>query len=173
MQTTHRIEMTDAYLAQVQRLTISQNTLLRLTYQKHWVMGLGVVVAVAFTGFLYAQQLLSWPMGIPWCGIIALMLLGFVLRPRALARARKRNSLRGSIVTCSLNESGLDTATPVSTSHLDWAAFAGVVTYPAGILFRLKSRGYLWLPDAALAEGMPSDVRELASAHIKEPTAAK
>jgi hypothetical protein len=76
-------------------------------YQNNLIMGLGLVVAVAFTGFLYAQQLLSWPMAILWCGVIALMLSGFVLRPRALARARRRNSLRESIVTCSLCHSKL------------------------------------------------------------------
>jgi hypothetical protein len=39
--------------------------------------------------------------------------------------------------------------------------------YPDGVLIKLSRVNMIWLPDNALVEGLPADVRQLLAANVK------
>jgi len=41
------------------------------------------------------------------------------------------------------------------------------VIYPDGVLIKLSRVNMIWLPDSALVEGSPAEVRQLLAANVK------
>jgi hypothetical protein len=93
--------------------------------------------------------------------------------PRSLAKARNRNPMKGSIVTYSMDELGVDSVTPVSNAHLQWAALSSAIIYAAGVLLKTQTRTYMWLPDVSLTQGLPEEVRQLVANHVKDCSRGK
>jgi hypothetical protein len=42
------------------------------------------------------------------------------------------------------------------------------VIYPNGVPIKLSRANMIWLPDAALVEGSPAEVRQLLAANVKD-----
>ena len=101
-------------------------------------------------------------------GLIAFSVTIQFLIPRNLAKARARNPLNGTTPAISMDESGVDLVTPVSNAHLEWPAFSRAIVCPEGVLLKLKTRSYVWLPDNSLTHGSPQDVRQLLAENVKE-----
>jgi hypothetical protein len=81
--------------------------------------------------------------------------------------------MKGSRVTVSMDETGVDTVTPVSNAHLRWAGVSAAIIYAGGVLLRMQTRTYLWLPDVALIQGSPGDVRGLLADHVKDRSSGR
>jgi hypothetical protein len=85
---------------------------------------------------------------------------------RSLAKARRNVRTMGSTSVVSINEDGVDIDGALGNSHLKWAAMLQSVVYPQGVLIRLSRISALWLPDHALTEGSPAEVRLLLAEHV-------
>ena len=64
-----------------------------------------------------------------------------------------------------MSDEGIDIAGAYGSSHLKWKGLHSQVVKPDGILILFSNISGLWLPDTALAEGTPGDVRELVAAN--------
>jgi hypothetical protein len=173
MKTMHRVEVTEEYLKEAQRLVLSQNKTLRMIYLNRGLWWLSLVALVGSVIFLAATHALDWFLGLFFGAAITLSVLGQILMPRSLAKARKRNPMKGSVVTYSMRELGVDSVTPVSNAHLQWAAFSLAIIYADGVLLKIQSRTYLWLPDVSLTEGSPEEARQFVRNHVKDCSPGK
>jgi hypothetical protein len=94
--------------------------------------------------------------------------LGQYLIRRSLGSSRRLGKAKGTTVTVSMDDNGIDIVGAFSNTHLKWE---GVRHQPAvrseGVLLRITKANGLWLPDRALAEGTSGDVRRLVSTHCK------
>jgi hypothetical protein len=72
------------------------------------------------------------------------------------------------VVTQATDENGIDSVSSMGTSHVHWSAFPRALVYKQGVLLKLQTRNYIWLPDESPTEGSPEDVRQLVSKHVKE-----
>jgi len=169
IKTVHRIVWDDTYIAAAQQMMIDrQNWSLRVIY-KWWgwwiprvvvvvIIGGMAVAGVRFDGTFYAY------IG----GFLLLSLFGEYWTHRSLARARARNRNRGSTTTVSMSEGGIDMIGALSSSQLKWKAPRSISVKPDGVLLMMANLSGVWLPDAALAEGTPDDVRQLVAANRAE-----
>jgi len=173
MKTMHRIEVTEEYLKEAQRLVLSQNKTLRMIYLNRGLWWLSLVVLVGCVIFLASMDALDWFLGLFFGAVITLSILGQILMPRSLAKSRNRNPMKGSLVTYSMGELGVDSVTPVSNAHLQWAAFSSVIIYADGVLLKMQMRAYMWLPDVSLTEGSPQETRQLVANHVKDCSPGK
>jgi hypothetical protein len=72
-----------------------------------------------------------------------------------------------------MDETGVDSVTPVSNAHLQWAGVPSAIIYAEGVLLRMQTRTYLWLPDVSLIQGSPGDVRGLLANQVKDRSSGK
>ncbi len=166
LRTTHRILVDDTYIRESQRLTIAQNATLRLIYQTRWVVWLPRVVlfaCVVSSPFLETLR----PTAVLCGALLALSFGGEVFKRRSLAKARERVRTKGSTNTVTMDDQGIETSSAFGTSHLNWKIMLEPVIYPDGVLIKLSRVNMIWLPDTALVEGSPADVRELLAANVE------
>ena len=168
MQITHQVVLTEEYLEEVQRIAIAQNAMLRFLYQSPWAWWPARVGLVAFMIFLMVNHVLSFELAVLFGSVLVATFIGEFLGRRNLARARQRNPLKGSQISFSMNEQGLDTVGPNSNAHVEWPGFSRVIIYANGVLLKMQSRALIWLPDQSLTAGTPADVRQLLANHIKD-----
>jgi hypothetical protein len=109
----------------------------------------------------------SWPMVAMFGSLLILTFVQPILNRRALAKARNRNPIKGSTVTFSVDEQGVNTVGPNSNSHIQWPGLPSAIFYSQGVLLKLQSRFYMWLPDKSLVEGSPADARALVRQNVK------
>ncbi len=64
-----------------------------------------------------------------------------------------------------MNDEGIDIVSAFGSSHFNWNGPRSLVVEPDGILILFSNISGLWLPDAALTEGTPGDVRKLVAAN--------
>jgi hypothetical protein len=165
MKTTHQILLTDEYIAQAQRLAISQNTVSRLMHQTWWFFWLQRLI------FLGAA-IFSWSFGDSnfFLFFLALMFCLSFLSPflsrRNLAKARRQFRAKGTTTTVSMDAAGIDMQGALGNSHLKWAAILKPAIYPNGVLIKLSRISMVWLPDQNLSEGSPADVRQLLAENV-------
>jgi len=165
MRTVHRIVLSDEYIAEAQRLTIAQNRTLRLMYQTWWVWWLPRVVIVGLLGFLLIEKLTFDAVLLG--AFLVLSFFGELFSRRTLARARDRTRAKGSTTTLAMDENGIDAVGALGNTHLKWTAILPPAITPDGVLIRLSQLNGMWLPDKALVEGSPSDVRPLLNVNVK------
>ena len=167
MKVVYGVVLTDEYLKDVQRLTFEQNTMLRLTYQTWWIMWPPRVIVAGFLAWMFVYDVVSWPVVAFFGSVLILTFVQPILSRRALAKARNRSPIKGSTVTFSVDEQGVTTVGPNSNSHMQWSGLPSAIFYPQGVLLKLQSRFYMWLPDKSLVEGSPADARALVRQSVK------
>ena len=167
LKTVHRIITTDEYIADAQRLNIAQNKTLKFLYQTWWSWWLPRAGMVGLIFFCLAIHL-DWSISVWLVGFLVLSFFGEWFGQRSLAKARARTRFRGSTITVSMDENGLDTVGPVGNSHVQWVGILGKATKPNGVLIRFSRLAWIWLPDAELIEGTAEDVRKLLAENVKE-----
>lgn len=166
MRTTHRILVNDEYISVSQRLLIAQNRGWRLIFQAWWVRWLPRVVLLAFVVTSFFVQILR-PAAV-LCGVLlALSFGGEAFKRRSLAKARERVREKGSTISVTMDDQAIETSTAFGASRLNWKIMLEPVIYPDGVLIKLSRVSMFWLPDAALVEGSPADVRELLATNVK------
>lgn len=164
MKTRHQFVLTDEYIADAQRVAIAQNKTFKFIYQTWWVWWLPRVVMGGMLIFLLSMHLNSSAL---LFGVFLLLTFwGEWFNRRGLAKARKRVRTRGSTTVISMNEEGVDIESALSTSHLKWTAIVRAAHYPQGVYIKLSNLTGYWLPDEALTEGSPADVRQLVAEHV-------
>jgi len=169
MKTTHEFLMTDDYIADAQQKIISQNKTLKFFYQTWWAWWLPRVILVVSMIILCLMSLASTAalLAIP----LALSVAGEWFGRRNLARARNRVRGKGTTSTVSLDDEMIGIEGVNGNSHLKWSAMLQPVIYPDGVLVKFSRLAMLWLPDHALIEGSPGDVRKLLAENVKESMA--
>jgi hypothetical protein len=65
-----------------------------------------------------------------------------------------------------MGENGVDIVNPVGNSHSKWAGLLKAVVSPNGVLIQVSRIAWIWLPDQALVEGSPEDVRKLLAENV-------
>ena len=167
MKTTHQIVLTDDYIADAQRLSIAQNKTLKLIYQTWWTWWLP---RVGFVGFIIYGVVnhFDWSFTAEFGGFLLLSFLGEWAGRRSLAKARQKMRFRGSTVTVSMDENGVDVVGEAGNSHAKWSGILSREIYPNGVTVKLSRLAAIWLPDQALTEGSAADVRKLVAENIKD-----
>jgi hypothetical protein len=156
MKTIYRVEVTEQYLEEARRLGISQNPVMKFIFPSRWTMWPRAIIISGFMIYLYVIQQLSFPFDAFLGAMIVVSFVGPFLNRRSLARTRQRNPVKGSVLNYSMDEEGFDLVTPVSNAHLQWTAFSRAINYPQGVLVKMRTNAYIWLPDKSLAEGSVS-----------------
>ena len=166
MKTTHQLVLTEQHIAEAQRLFIAQNKMLKLMYQTWWVQWLARVLLVGFIIYSLLNRMAS---GAALFGVVLVIsFVGEWFGRRSLARARKNVRAKGSTSVVSINEQGVNIDGALGNSHLKWPAILEPAIYPQGVLIRFSRLSALWLPDQALIEGSPADVRQLLAENINK-----
>ena len=168
MKTVHHIQFTDEYLKVAQRIVLAQQTFTRLLYLNPWFSWLPPIIFSGYLVVMASYQLLDLFSGVLFGSLLILSIANMISKPRTLAKARDRNPLRGTVVTQSADDNGIDSVSSLGNSHVHWTAFSRAVIYTQGVLLKLPTRNYIWLPDASLTEGSPEEVRQLVTAHVKD-----
>jgi hypothetical protein len=170
VKTTHRIVMTDEYIADAQRLSIAQNKTMKFFYQTWWAWWLPRIVLIGMMIYFGVVNF-DWNLEAVFCIGLAVSFLGDWLGRYRLARMRKR--LRSDKpITVSMDENGVDVVAENSNSHSNWAGILPSLVYPHGVLLKFSRLSGIWLPDSALTEGSPDDVRKLLTENVKDSAAA-
>jgi hypothetical protein len=165
LKTTHQVVITDEYIAKAQRVSIAQNKALKFLYQTWWARWLPRAVLVALMIYLYLMNLgstvmvlaaaLAFSFGAEWFG------------QRSLAKARNRVRGKGTTTTLSMDDHGIDIEGANGESQLKWSAMLPPAIYADGVLIKFSRFAMVWLPDDALIDGSPADVRNLLAEHVK------
>lgn len=166
MRTTHRILVNDEYIGTAQRRLIARNRGWKLIYQKWWVRWPPRVALFAFVVTSLFVETLRPVAAL--CG--ALLLLSFggeAFKQWSLAKSREGVRTKGSTNIVTLDDQGIEASTIFGTSHLNWKIVLEPVIYPDGVLIKLSRVNMIWLPDSALVEGSPAEVRQLLAANVK------
>ena len=167
MKTTHRIVHTDEYVAEAMRVSIAQSRRLKFLYQTWWSWWLPRVAIVGLVIYLVVNNF-DWSIPAWLIGFLIIHAVGEWLSRRRLAKIRKR--LRSDdAITVSLDENGVDVVSKNSHSHSTWPAWSVPVVYPNGVLMKMSRLSGIWLPDNALIEGLPADVRTLLAENVNDP----
>jgi hypothetical protein len=165
MKTTHRFVMTDEYIAKAQHRSIAQNKMLKFLYQTWWARWLPRVVIVALMMFLYMINLGST------VALLGIMLMfSFAAEwfgQWSLAKARQRVRAKGTTITFSMDDQGIDIEGAGGNSQLKWSAMLQPAIYADGVLIKFSRFAMVWLPDQALIAGSPAEVRNLLSENVK------
>jgi hypothetical protein len=168
MKTTHQILLNDEYIAEAQRLSIAQNTALRLMHQTWWLLWLSRLVLLAAGLFIYFASD-DWIFPVFFIGgMIALSFIGQYMFRRNLAKARKKSPAKGTTTTVSMEANGIEMQGAHGHSQLKWSAALKPVIYPNGVLIKFSRFSMIWLPDQSLIEGTPAEVRQLLAENVKE-----
>jgi hypothetical protein len=101
-------------------------------------------------------------------GFLVLSFVGEWVGKRSLAKARKKTRFKGSTSTISMDESGVDVVGEAGNSHAKWLGILPPVVLPDGVMVKFSRFAIVWLPDRALVEGSPDDVRKLLAESVKE-----
>jgi len=166
LKTTHQFVMTDEYIAKAQHVSIAQNKALKFLYQTWWARWLPRAVIVAMMIFLYLINLGST---VALLGVV--LILSFAAEwfgQWSLAKARKRVRARGSTITLSMDDQGIDIEGANGNSQLKWSAMLQPAIYADGALIKFSRFAMVWLPDRALIAGSPADVRNLLAENVKD-----
>lgn len=166
MKTTHHLVLTEEYIAEAQRFSIAQHKTLKLMYQTWWVQWLARVVMVGFIIYSILNHMYS--VAALFGVFLAISFWGEWFGRRNLAKARKNVRAKGSTNVVSMNEQGVDIDGALGNSHLKWPAMLQPAIYPQGVLIRFSRLTALWLPDQALIEGSPADVRQLLAENVEK-----
>jgi hypothetical protein len=158
--------ISDEYIAESQRLSIAQNKTLKFLYQTWWAWWLPRLVSVVLIIVFYVLNLKSTAvlLGV----FVSFSFAGEWFGQRNLAKARQKVRTRGTTTTVSMSDQGVDIDGANGNSHLKWSALLQPVIYTDGVLIRLSRLAMLWLPDQALTDGSPGDVRNLLAENVKE-----
>jgi len=169
MKTTHQFVMTDEYIANAQRMAISQNKMLKFLYQTWWAWWLPRVVIVSSMIFLYRINSGST---VALLGILLVVsFTGEWHGRRNLAKARSRVRGKGTTCTVSMNDQGIAIENANGNSQLKWSAMLQPAIYEDGVLIKFSRLAMVWLPDQSLIEGSPGDVRKLLTENVKDSLA--
>ena len=166
MKTMHRIFMSDEYVAEAQRLSIAQNKMLKFVYQTWWSWWLPRAAMAALIIWLIVNGF-DWSLTAWLVAFIALSLFAEWLGKRNLVKRRKKLISDSSIIV-SMDENGVDVVAENSNSHSKWAGMLPPLVYPHGVLIKFSRLSGIWLPDQALIEGSPDDVRKLLAENVKD-----
>ena len=166
MKTTHHLVLGEEYIAEAQRLSIAQHETLKFMYQSWWVQWIARVVMVGF--IIYSLLNHMYFVAAMFVAFLAISFWGEWFGRRNLAKARKNVRAKGSTSVVSMNEQGLDIDGALGNSHLKWPAMLQPVIYPQGVLIKFSRLSGLWLPDQALIEGSPADVRQLLAENVEK-----
>ena len=166
MKTTHRIVYTDEYIADAVRVSAAQKRRLKFLAQilRSWWLPragmVGLIIYLVLNGFDWS--ITAW--------IVAFLILHGVAE--WLSRRRRGKALKelrsADPITVSMDENGIDVVSKNGNSHSKWAGWSVPVIYPNGVLLKLSRLSGIWLPDQALVEGSPEDVRQLLEENIKD-----
>ncbi|HEX4240006.1 MAG TPA: hypothetical protein VHZ53_01245 [Steroidobacteraceae bacterium] len=170
MKVAYSVPVTDEYLKDVQRLVLAQNTGLRLIYQTWWFMWPPRIVSAGFIVWMCLSDAPSFSIVALFGAVLIFTFIQPMLSRRALAKARNRNPIKGSTVTFSIDEQGVNTIGPNSNSLMQWSGLPSAIFYPQGVLLKVHARGVMWLPDESLVEGIPADARALVRQNVKAYT---
>jgi hypothetical protein len=168
MKATHQILLTDDYIGEAQRLSIAQNTTLRLMHQTWWLLWLSrlILLAAAIVSYWILDD---WIFPVLFIGgIVALSFLGQYKVRRNLRKARGRFRAKDTTTTVSMDENGIDLSGANGNSQLKWSALLKPTIYSNGALIKFTRFSMLWLPDQSLIEGTPAQVRQLLAENVKE-----
>ncbi len=166
MKTTHRIILTEDYIAEAQRLSIAQNRTLKFMYQTRWVQW---VARAGMVGFIIYSLMNHLESTAALFGLfLAISFWAEWFGRRALAKARKNVRAKGSTTVVSMNEQGVDIDGALGNSHLKWPAMLQPAIYSQGVLIKVSRLVAFWLPDHALTEGSPADVRQLLAENVEK-----
>jgi hypothetical protein len=168
MKTTHQLLLNDEYISEAQRLSIAQNTVLRLMHQTWWFLWIPRLAVLA-TGLVYYSISDDWIFPLLFCGVfIALSFLGQFMFQRNLSKARRQFRAKGTTTTVSMDANGINLLGTLGNSDLKWLAVQKSVSYPNGVLVKFSRFSLLWLPDQSLIEGTTAEVRQLLVDNVKE-----
>jgi len=158
--------LTDEYIAEAQGRSIAQNKTLKFFYQTWWAWWLPRIVIVAMMIVLYLINLGST---VAVLGVILVFsFTGEWFGKWNLAKARKKVRTRGTTSTVTMNHQGIDMEGANGNSHLKWSAMLQPAIYPDGVLIKFSRFAMVWLPDQALVDGSPADVRHLLTENVKD-----
>jgi hypothetical protein len=163
--------MTDEYIAEAQRLSIAQNKTLRFLYQTWWSWWLPRVGMGGFLIYCLVNHF-EWSTSAILGGFLVLSFVGEWVGRRGLAKARERARFKGSTTTVSMDGNGVDTVGEAGNLHAKWLGIIPPTIYPYGVMVKFSRFAMIWLPDNALIEGSPDDVRRLLADNVKDATAA-
>lgn len=164
MKTTHQIVLTEEYIAEAQRLSIAQNKTLKFIYANWWVRWLSRLVMVGFIAYSLVNH--NESTAAIFGAFLAISIWAEWFGRRSLAKARRNVRAKGSTSVVSMDGDGVDIDGALGNSHLKWAAMFQPVVYPEGVSIRFSRVSALWLPDHALTEGSPADVRQLLAQNV-------
>jgi hypothetical protein len=167
VKTTHQIVLTDEYIAEAQRLSIAQNKTLKFLYQTWWSWWLPRVGMLGLIAYLITNGF-DWSITAWIVGFLILSFVGEWVGRRSLAKARKKIRFKGSTTTVSMDENGVDAVGEAGNSHAKWSGILRPVVHPNGVMVKFSRFAVIWLPDRALVEGSPDDVRKLLAENVKE-----
>jgi hypothetical protein len=164
MKITHQFVMTDAYITAAQRVAIDQNKTLKFFYQTWWAWWLPRVLIVPSKIFLYVIKLGSTVALLG--GVLVLSFIGEWVGRRSLAKARDKVRGKGTTVTVSMDDQEIGIENANGNSHLKWSAMLQPAIYADGVLIKFSRFSMVWLPDQALTEGSPDQVRKLLAENV-------
>lgn len=104
--------------------------------------------------------------------ILVVSFTGEWIGRRNLAKARNRVRGKGTTTTLSMDEQEIAIENVNGNSHLKWSAMLQPAIYADGVLIKFSRLAMVWLPDQALIEGSPADVRKLLSENVTDSSAA-
>jgi hypothetical protein len=171
LKTTHRIVLTDEYIAEAQRLAIAQNKPLKFVYQTWWSWWLPRVALLGFLIFCLANHF-DWSVSATFGGFLVLSFVGEWIGRRSLAKARAKTRFKGSTTMFSMDENGVDLVGEAGNSHSKWMLMLPPAISANGVLVRFTRLGWIWLPDQSLVEGSPDDVRKLLAENARNSGSA-
>jgi hypothetical protein len=166
LKTTHQIVLTDEYIADAQRLSIAQNKALRLMYQMWWTWWIPRVALAGFMIYGFINHF-GWSFSAECGGFLVFSFVGEWLARRSLAKARKKVRFKGSTMTISMDDVGVEVVGESGNSHAKWSGILSREVYPNGVIVRFSPRATVWLPDEALTAGSADEVRRLLAENIR------
>jgi hypothetical protein len=123
------------------------------------------VKAICFLGMALIVGLLLWVRLYWLAALMCLFPAAMLMGPRFdywFAKRRFRKSpFYLQKVKVSLDASGFEVATEISTAKLDWRAFTRGIRLADGFLLFTEPKTPQWLPDRALCEGEVSEAQAL------------
>lgn len=164
MQTTHRITLSEEYIAEAQRVAIAQNPVMRFLYLTWWAWWVPRIFLAAAMVFLLTHGLQGPAAMLAF--FLALSFLGELLGRRNLAKARGRTRGKGTTTTVSMNDDGIDVVGAHGNSHTRWMALLPPAIRANGVALKFSRITVLWLPDSALIEGSADEVRQLLAKNV-------
>jgi hypothetical protein len=169
MKVAYSVPVTDEYLKDVQRLVLAQNTGLRLIYQTWWFMWPPRIVSAGFIVWMCLSDAPSFSIVALFGAVLIFTFIQPMLSRRALAKARNRNPIKGSTVTFSIDEQGVNTIVQTATRSCNGPACRQRSSIRKVCFSRCTQEGSCG-PDESLVEGIPADARALVRQNVNAYT---